>query len=121
MVEPDAHFGPVEKKKKEKKRRSWYGDREQTAMETEAESKGRELTGRMSETLVPEAWAGAFSCWCQNVFLRACGQTKIKGNQAAEWHHTHTHVSARTRVSGLSQFGFIMSQLFNVSNPHNAV
>lgn len=73
----------------------------------------------MSETLVPEAWAEAFSCWCQNVFLRACGQTKIKGNRAAEWHHTHMH--AYTRLNGLSQFGFIMSQLFNVSNPHNAV
>lgn len=85
--------------------------------------KGREQRGRMSETLVPEAWAEAFSCWCQNVFLRACGQTEIKGNRAAEWHHTHTHTHthAHTQFNGLSQFGFIMSQLFNVSNPHNAV
>lgn len=45
----------------------------------------------MSETLVPETWAEALSCWCQNVFLRACGQTEIKGNRAAEWHHTRTH------------------------------
>lgn len=74
---------------------------------------------RMSETLVPETWAEAFSCWCQNVFLRACGQTEIKGNRAAEWHHAHTH--AYTRFNGLSQFGFIMSQLFNVSNCHNTV
>lgn len=75
--------------------------------------------GRMSETLVPEAWAEDFSCWCQNVFLRVCGQAKIKGNRAAEWHHAHMH--AYTRLNGLSQLGFIMSQLFNVSNPYNAV
>lgn len=63
-----------------------------------------ELRGRMSEILVPEVWADALSRWCQNVFLRACGQTKIKGNPAAEWHHTHMH--AYTRLNGLSQFGF---------------
>ena len=43
-------------------------------METGEEShgdrgKGRDLRERMSETLVPEVWAEAFSCWCQNVFL----------------------------------------------------
>lgn len=32
MEEPDTQFGPV--------KRSWYGDWEQTAMETEAERKG---------------------------------------------------------------------------------
>lgn len=53
--------------------------------------KGRDPRKRKSETLVPEAaWAEAFSCWCQNVFLRACGQTEIKGSRAVEWHHTHT-------------------------------
>jgi len=74
----------------------------------------RDLRGRMSETLVPEAWAEAISCWCQNVFLRACGQTEIKGRMAS-------HIRKHTRVNGLSQFGFIMSQLSNVSSPHNAV
>lgn len=93
-------------------------------METEAEGerKGGDLSKRKSETLVPESWVEAFSCWCQNVFLRACGQTDIKGSRAAEWHHTrtcmHTHDSM---ASQKSQFGFIMSQLVNVSNPHNAM
>lgn len=116
MEEPDTQFGPVKRGVKG----GVGGERgEQTVVETEAERerKGRDLRGRMSETLVPEAWAEAFSCWCQNVLLRACGQTEIKGNRAAEWHHTHTD----TPFSGLSQFGFIMSQLFNVSSPHNAV
>lgn len=60
-------------------------------METEAEGerKGGDLSKRKSETLVPESWVEAFSCWCQNVFLRACGQTDIKGSRAAEWQHTH--------------------------------
>ena len=61
-----------------------------------AREKGRDLRERMSETLVPEAWAEAFSCWCQNVFLRACGQTEIKGGRAAEWHHTHTLACTHT-------------------------
>lgn len=75
MAEPDAHFGRVEKKKK-KKRRSWYGDGEQTAMETEAESKGRELTGRMSETLVPEAWAGALAAGARMCFYEPAVRQK---------------------------------------------
>lgn len=41
--------------------------------------KGSNRSERKSETLVPEAWAESFSSWCQNVFLRACGQTGIKG------------------------------------------
>lgn len=55
--------------------------------------------GRMSETLVPEAWAQAFSCWCQNVFLRACGQTEIKGSRAAERHPTSTYTRVHARHS----------------------
>lgn len=70
MEEPDTQYGPV--------KRGWYGDREQTAMATETES-GRELRRRMSETLVPGAWAEASGRWCQNSVLRGCGQTKIKG------------------------------------------
>lgn len=70
MEEPATQFVPVKRRVKG----SWYGDGG-TGIE-----KGRDLRERMSETLVPEAWAEAFSCWCQNVFLRACGQTEIKGN-----------------------------------------
>lgn len=61
--------------------------------------KGRDLRERKSETLAPEAWAEAFSCWCQNVFLRACGQTEIKGSRAAQWEHAHMY----TRFNGLSE------------------
>lgn len=106
MEEPDTQYGPV--------KRGWYGDREQTAMATETES-GSELRRRMSETLVPGAWAEASGCWCQNSVLRGCGQTKIKGAGATEWHHTHMH--AYTRLNGLSQIGFIMSQPLGLSNP----
>lgn len=91
-------------------------------MATETES-GRELRRRMSETLVPGAWAEASGRWCQNSVLRGCGQTKIKGAGAPEWHHTHMH--AYTRLNGLSQIGFIMSQPLGLSNTpppvHNAV
>lgn len=51
MEEPDMQYGPV--------KRGWYGDGKQTAMATETERKGGELRGRMSETLVPGAWAEA--------------------------------------------------------------
>lgn len=71
--------------------------------------------GRMSETLVPAAWAEACGRWCQNSVLRACGQTKIKGAGATEWHHTHMHAYAR--LNGLSQIGFIMSQPLGLSKP----
>lgn len=53
--------------------------------------------------------------WCQNSVLRACGQTKIKGAGATEWHSTHMH--AYTRLNGLSQIGFIMSQPLGLSKP----
>lgn len=82
------------------------------------QSQGGELRRRMSETLVPGAWAEASGRWCQNSVLRGCGQTKIKGAGATEWHHTHMH--AYTRLNGLSQIGFIMSQPLVLSNhpPH---
>lgn len=69
MEEPDIHFGPM--KRRVKKELVWRpGSDSHGGRGTE---KGRDLRERMSETLVPEAWAEAFSCWCQNVFLRACG------------------------------------------------
>lgn len=50
------------------------------------ERKGAIGVKEKRETLVPEAWAESFSSWCQNVFLRACGQTGIK-----DWMAPHTH------------------------------
>ena len=101
MEEPDRHAVWSSEKRSEKEL-VWR--RGQTVMETEGEErkKGRDLRERMSETLVPEAWAEAFSCWCQNVFLRACGQTEIKGNRVAEWHHTHTHTHTHDSMASHS-------------------